>query len=116
MKRRSPGLFALVDDEARCRFNDGSSTALRSKMDAALSSCPGYKACRSASCFTVVHFAGDVVYDSRNFIETNANAARPEILSFFMSGSTSDFLRSVVGHRMERNGIEVATAPRRQLF
>jgi len=120
-QRRFPGLFALVDDEARCRFNDGSSTALRSKMDAALSAFVGYKACRSVSSFAVSHFAGDVVYDSRNFIETNANAARPEILSFFTSASSSDFLRRVLGTRMEpsrqeTNGLEVNTARRRQLF
>lgn len=88
---RSPGLFALVDDEARCRFNDGCDTALRSKMDISLSAYSAYKPSRIASCFKVSHFAGEVQYDSRGFVQANANAAKPEILSFFCT-TASPFL------------------------
>mmetsp|Transcript_122254 Transcript_122254/g.228315 ORF Transcript_122254/g.228315 Transcript_122254/m.228315 type:complete len:1511 (-) Transcript_122254:145-4677(-) len=123
-ERRSTGIFALIDDEARCRFNDGSDTALRSKMDASLGGHTSYKACRSASCFTVAHFAGEVVYDSRSFVETNANAARPEIISFLMSASSSSFLNSVLRTRLdgppEASGSTSLSPPssgrRRQLF
>jgi adenosylmethionine-8-amino-7-oxononanoate aminotransferase len=40
-------------------------------MDSALSACAAYRASRSASCFVVVHFAGEVAYDSRSFVEAN---------------------------------------------
>lgn len=109
---RTPGLFALVDDEARCRFNEGSDTALRSRMDASLAGCVAYKACRDASSFAVAHFAGDVAYDSKSFVESNANAARPEILSFLQGATGSKFLAAVLGTRFE--GQEAAAWQKQQ--
>lgn len=99
---RAPGLFALVDDEARCRFNDGSAAALRSRMDSSFSDSAAYKAGRrEATVFAVAHFAGDVAYDSKSFVESNANAARPEILAFFGGATAWDFVRGVVATRVE---------------
>eukprot|EP00929_Paragymnodinium_shiwhaense_P082119 TRINITY_DN43167_c0_g1_i2.p1 TRINITY_DN43167_c0_g1~~TRINITY_DN43167_c0_g1_i2.p1 ORF type:complete len:1501 (-),score=287.34 TRINITY_DN43167_c0_g1_i2:103-4605(-) len=109
------GLFALIDDEAKCRFNEGSDAALRSRMDATLKGRPGYKTCRAAATqFCVAHFAGEVVYESRAFVETNAQAVRQEILAFLYANTASAFLREVVETRMESN--EAAACPRESLL
>jgi myosin heavy subunit len=47
----------------------------------------------SATRFAVAHFAGDVTYESRHFVETNAQAVRQEIITFLMAATTSPFLR-----------------------
>eukprot|EP00927_Polykrikos_kofoidii_P058718 TRINITY_DN5342_c0_g1_i1.p1 TRINITY_DN5342_c0_g1~~TRINITY_DN5342_c0_g1_i1.p1 ORF type:complete len:1701 (+),score=309.76 TRINITY_DN5342_c0_g1_i1:236-5338(+) len=95
-ERSAPGLFAIVDDEARCRFNSGCEAALRSRMDGALRGRVGYKFGRTATSFAVAHFAGDVVYESRSFVQTNASAARHEILTFLVAATSSSFLSEVL--------------------
>jgi len=95
-----PGLFGVVDDEARFRsFGDAEKSAaqMRSRMDIALRGRCGYKAhISSASRFVVSHFAGDVMYESRCFSETNASAVRQEIFSFLGSATRSPFLRTLL--------------------
>jgi len=101
-----PGLFSIVDDEARCRFNEGSETALRSRMDLVLKKeRPGYKAGRCATRFAVAHFAGDVTHESRHFVETNAQAVRQEIITFLMAATKSSFLREVLETRLDMNEV-----------
>lgn len=119
--RKAPGLFALVDDESRCRFNEGSDTALRSKMEATFNNSPAYRSARNARKFTVSHFAGEVVYDSRGFVEANANAARGDILLFLSTWTASAFLQRVLGRRVEEHQQVVKVqgqdkGRRRQLF
>lgn len=77
------GIFGVINDRSRCGF-EGSVTAV---TEAVVSTCGSHSAFRRSNrdpnrCFGIAHFAGDVFYDTEQFVRKNAAAHRSDITTF----------------------------------
>ena len=97
------GILALIDEESR--FPKASDYTLVDKLNANYSNSPLYirskssfssssqhsissssfSALQSIPSFTIIHFAGQVQYDARDFLEKNRDYLAPEIIQILRS-------------------------------
>lgn len=76
------GILSLLDEE--CKMPKGSDDSLLSKMHDSLSGNEYYIRPRTAcGLFGVTHYAGDVMYDIKCFLDKNRNSIAEEIIELF---------------------------------
>lgn len=84
------GIFGVINDRSRCGFDAALSGDGSEIVDSIASVCGGHSSFRRSTrdagrVFGVSHFAGDVYYETRNFVLKNASSHRPDIVAFFRS-------------------------------
>eukprot|EP00981_Chlorochromonas_danica_P003982 scaffold753_cov164-Ochromonas_danica.AAC.12 len=90
---RGAGIFAYLDEE--CAVPKGSDEKFVSKLNQIFDENASTKSLffqrnhKTALSFTIRHFAGDVHYDARNFLEKNKDAMAESLLSLFSAASAS---------------------------
>jgi myosin-3 len=94
------GILALIDEESR--FPKATDYTLVDKLNANFSNSPLYirskssfssssisssssSICQSVPSFSIIHFAGQVQYDARSFLEKNRDYLAPEIIQILRS-------------------------------
>lgn len=95
------GIFGVMSDRSRCGFDANASGECSGGevAEAIAAACGGHPAFRrsprdAGRLFGVAHFAGDVFYDTRHFVNKNAGAHRPDIVAFLRQHGGS-FVRSL---------------------
>ncbi|XP_071169208.1 unconventional myosin-IXb-like isoform X31 [Mytilus edulis] len=93
--KRGTGLFPLLDEE--CNFPGATNTSLLTKFNHHNKSYTYYQVPQlKEEAFFIVHYAGKVKYQIKDFREKNGDQIRPEIVSVLKSSSLT-FVREVMG-------------------
>eukprot|EP00930_Biecheleria_cincta_P038117 TRINITY_DN26191_c0_g1_i1.p1 TRINITY_DN26191_c0_g1~~TRINITY_DN26191_c0_g1_i1.p1 ORF type:complete len:1265 (-),score=199.83 TRINITY_DN26191_c0_g1_i1:80-3874(-) len=86
---RFAGVFGVINDRSRCGFDPSTSGDGSEIAQTIASTCGKHVAFRRLTrgesrqrVFGVVHFAGEVFYEAKNFVLKNASAFKPDIVSF----------------------------------
>ncbi|CAC5398993.1 Unconventional myosin-IXa,Myosin-16,Unconventional myosin-IXb,Probable myosin heavy chain ECU04_1000,Myosin-6,Unconventional myosin-X,Myosin-15,Myosin-10,Myosin-13,Myosin-VIIa,Myosin-1,Myosin-2 heavy chain,Myosin-I heavy chain,Unconventional myosin heavy chain 6,Unconventional myosin-XV,Unconventional myosin-VIIb,Myosin-3,Myosin-7,Myosin-5,Myosin-9,Myosin-17,Myosin-4,Myosin-11,Unconventional myosin-Va,Unconventional myosin-Ib,Myosin-2 heavy chain, non muscle,Myosin-12,Myosin-8,Unconventional myosin-VIIa,My len=93
--KRGTGLFPLLDEE--CNFPGATNTSLLTKFNHHNKTYTYYQVPQlKEEAFFIVHYAGKVKYQIKDFREKNGDQIRPEIVSVLKSSSLT-FVREVMG-------------------
>jgi myosin-5 len=94
IEARSTGILATLDDECKVRGND---EKFANRLYKGLKEHPRFKADFKQQrdlCFTVIHYAGEVPYDTTGFVEKNKDDLPLEAEALFRSASF-DLVREI---------------------
>ena len=81
---KAPSVYALLDEQ--CAFASGTADAWVRAMNSGLSSSAFLKVPKGdRATFTVVHYAGEVEYDERGFLEANRDTLNPDLVECMLS-------------------------------
>ncbi|XP_046849566.1 unconventional myosin-IXa-like isoform X3 [Xenia sp. Carnegie-2017] len=90
------GLFQLLDEESGLSGNVASDTTLLAKFENHHESHDCFERSRMGPTFTIVHYAGKVTYEIKDFRAKNKDLMRPEIVSI-LKNSQMRFIRELLG-------------------
>jgi len=90
----TPGLFGVINDRSRCSFDESNEKGDKGLGDAITIVCSKHPAfCRASKdpsrVFGVRHFAGEVFYETAQFVRKNASAHRPDIVEFLRASAST---------------------------